>query len=559
MSRVMRGSGMGTVNGRSGGKSPRSVGLALRGRGPRASGRKFRASKTSRMRLMTSQSMPGVVGDTDGVRITRWVMSLDIRERYSPDEGGERATGVSGSISDDGELDGDDEIGEDDSLGTSGSVSNNSVSNGSDPNKLESSECCDDRDDILELKELRERGLRGGGVNGMAMTPRLALPVTVGGMVVNALVVALPVILYATDLVPVGNGVDSAEAETDIDTVGVREGEDGNNDSGRPIGKGPGKDGGTELMDLDQYLGLLRSGLRDNFNDLLGRLRGSDLDGLFYEQVGSNWGWLFDRLGDSLNFLVNGPKNLLVSSVLSKMVLKGKEREWSEERSGGRWRDRYQCCDDAVPRNADTDIDTICIIENSPDLDYSKIRPTSGLPVTNSGFPFLLSVTYHHVLLVNVLVSTIHPMHAHPRDLLLGITPQTRQRAVVQLTFTCPQSPLHPGLKEPRVAGDLGLSSKSNLSSLAQDATVYLSVIVLKVRGPDRSFFNYYYDVFCGKKFGVVPLLYYASPRLRTPPPTSHRLTQTRPWAILYYSKIQNRGPLLSTLGVQAESERVFW
>ncbi|KAH8981518.1 hypothetical protein EDB86DRAFT_2834838 [Lactarius hatsudake] len=148
----------------------------------------------ARMRLMTSQSMPGVVGtaltvaletadgvgDTDGVQITRWVMSLDVWERYSPDEGG--------TDDDGGEYDiGDDEIDEDDSLGTSGSVSNNSVSNGSDsngsdPNKLESSEWCDDRNDILELKELGERGLRGGGVNGMAMTPGLALPVTVGGM-----------------------------------------------------------------------------------------------------------------------------------------------------------------------------------------------------------------------------------------------------------------------------------------------------------------------------------------------------------------------------------------
>ncbi|KAH8978434.1 hypothetical protein EDB86DRAFT_2836796 [Lactarius hatsudake] len=152
------------------------------------------SSKTSQMRLMTSQSMPGVVGtaltvaletadgvgDTDGVRITHWVMSLDVQERYSPDEGG--------TDDDGGEYDiGDDEIDEDDSLGTSGSVSNNSVSNssdsnGSDPNKLESSEWCDDRNDILELKELGERGLRGGGVNGMAMTPGLALPVTVGGM-----------------------------------------------------------------------------------------------------------------------------------------------------------------------------------------------------------------------------------------------------------------------------------------------------------------------------------------------------------------------------------------
>ena len=128
------------------------------------------------MRLMTSQSMPRPVGaaltvalelmdgvgdtdgvDTDGSRKTRWVASLDVRERYSPDERGERVMGVSGSASDEGELpdDGDidddggeyeiDEIGEEDSLGTSGSVSRNSVSNGSDSNgsdsnKLSSSE-----------------------------------------------------------------------------------------------------------------------------------------------------------------------------------------------------------------------------------------------------------------------------------------------------------------------------------------------------------------------------------------------------------------------------------
>jgi len=36
-------------------------------------------------------------------------------------------------------------------------------------------------------------------------------------------------------------------------------------------------------------------------------LRGSGLDGLFYERWGSNWDWLFNRLGNSLNFLVNGP------------------------------------------------------------------------------------------------------------------------------------------------------------------------------------------------------------------------------------------------------------
>lgn len=44
MSRLVKGSGMGTVNGRSGGNSLRSVGLALRGRGPRVSGRKLRGT-----------------------------------------------------------------------------------------------------------------------------------------------------------------------------------------------------------------------------------------------------------------------------------------------------------------------------------------------------------------------------------------------------------------------------------------------------------------------------------------------------------------------------------
>lgn len=169
------------------------------------------------MRLMTSQSMPRPVGaaltvalelmdgvgdtdgvDTDGSRKTRWVASLDVRERYSPDERGERVIGVSGSISDEGELPGDedidddggeyeiwDEMGEEDSLGTSGSVSNNSVSNGSDSkgsdsNKLLSSEWCDDRNDMVELKELGERGLRGGGVSGIATG--LALPASVGGL-----------------------------------------------------------------------------------------------------------------------------------------------------------------------------------------------------------------------------------------------------------------------------------------------------------------------------------------------------------------------------------------
>ena len=160
---------------------------------------------------MTSQSMRGVVGtaltvaleptdgvgdtdgvDTDGVRETcRRVASLDVRERYSPDDSGERVMGVSGRISDDEELDGDEggdddggeyDIGDKDSLGTSGSVSNSSVSNGSDPIKLSSSEWCDDRNDIVELKELGERGLRGGGDRGMARSCGLAFSSTVGGL-----------------------------------------------------------------------------------------------------------------------------------------------------------------------------------------------------------------------------------------------------------------------------------------------------------------------------------------------------------------------------------------
>jgi len=89
--------------------------------------------------------------------------------------------GVSGRVSDEEELDGDeendddggeydigdDDTGEADSLGNSGS--------GSHPIMLKSSEWCDDRNDILELKELGERGLRGGGVRGMAISRGLAL------------------------------------------------------------------------------------------------------------------------------------------------------------------------------------------------------------------------------------------------------------------------------------------------------------------------------------------------------------------------------------------------
>ena len=166
---------------------------------------------------MTSGSMRGVtgaaltvaldpadgVGDTDGVDTDRvdtgvgnrrWVMSLEVRERYAPDEAGERVIGVSGRIPDDAGLDGDEgidddggeydigdeDMGEDDSPGMSGSVSNNSVSdsNDSDSIKLESSEWCDDRNEMLEPKVLGEPSLSGGGVSGMAIG--LALPVTTG-------------------------------------------------------------------------------------------------------------------------------------------------------------------------------------------------------------------------------------------------------------------------------------------------------------------------------------------------------------------------------------------
>ncbi|KAH8981554.1 hypothetical protein EDB83DRAFT_2326722 [Lactarius deliciosus] len=473
-------------------------------------------SKTSRMRLMTSQSMPGVVGDTDGVdtdgvRITCWVMSLDVRERYSPDEGGERVTGVSGSISDDGELDGDegtdddggeydigdDEIDEDNSLGMSGSVSNNSISNGSDsngsdPNKLESSEWCDDRDDILELKELGERGygvlkepvdiIRDNDTRTLGWWPFRSCPFgrslfsgcqvgsskrvrlskvsdpkemedaveTKDGVLVNATWDRCGVSMGVETVVEygarregegtvgdsvtwmsVGDGGDSAEAETDINTVGVREGKDVTtglvpekrmqkpiNDSyvssvsgaqrdpriktegleglqdgamkcgmflalltlEETVGMAPKSKGElTVETSSDQYLGLLRSGLRDNFNDPLGRLRGSDLDGLFYKQ----------------------------------MVLKGEEREWSEERSGGRWRDRYRCCDDAVPRNADTDIDTICVRRFCPREKRERIvderpsrereRLTLPLPVGRLCPPIVSNIIHRFAVSIGVV------------------------------------------------------------------------------------------------------------------------------------------------------------
>ncbi|KAH9003225.1 hypothetical protein EDB83DRAFT_2324387 [Lactarius deliciosus] len=232
------------------------------------------------------------------------------------------------------------------------------------------------------------------------------------------------------------SSVSGAQRDPRIKTEGLEGLQDGamKCDSGWPIWKGPGKDGGTELMDLRNVSGTTHAGrdrwngpqvkrradsgdvvrgLRDNFNDPLGRLRGSDLDSLFYKQVGSNWDWLFDRPGDSLNFLVNGPENLLVSSVLSKMVLKGEEREWSEERSGGRWRDRYQCCDDAVPRNADTDINTICVRRFCPREKRERIvderpsrereRLTLPLPVGRLCPPIVSNIIHRFAVSIGVV------------------------------------------------------------------------------------------------------------------------------------------------------------
>ncbi|KAH8985731.1 hypothetical protein EDB86DRAFT_2832954 [Lactarius hatsudake] len=502
-------------------------------------------SKTSQMRLMTSQSMPGVVGMALTVALET-AEAPTVREWKHLNDG--ELDGDEGTDNDGGEYDiGDDEIDEDNSLGTSGSVSNNSISNGSDsngsdPNKLESSEWCDDRDDILELKELGERGygvlkepvdiIRDSDTRTLGRWPFRSCPFgrslfsgcqkdgsvetsskmgsskrvrlskvsdpkemedaveTKDGVLVNATwdrcgvsMGVETVVEYGARREGEGTVGDSVtwmvlpmqrltEAETDIDTIGVREGEDVTtslvpekrmqkpiNDSyissvsgaqrdpriktegleglqdgtmkcgmflalltlEETVGTAPKSKGElTVETSSDQYLGLLRSGLRDNFNDPLGRLRGSDLDGLFYEQVGSNWDWLFDRPGDSLNFLVNRPyddctvsENLLVSSVLSKMVLKGEEREWSEERSGGRWRDRYRCCDDAVPRNADTDIDTICVRRFCPREKRERIvderpsrereRLTLPLPVGRLCPPIVSNIIHRFAVSIGIV------------------------------------------------------------------------------------------------------------------------------------------------------------
>lgn len=52
------------------------------------------------------------VGDTE-VGGSRCVISVDVRDRYSPDEGGDCVMGVKGSVLDEGELDRDDCIEDD--------------------------------------------------------------------------------------------------------------------------------------------------------------------------------------------------------------------------------------------------------------------------------------------------------------------------------------------------------------------------------------------------------------------------------------------------------------
>jgi hypothetical protein len=73
------------------------------------------------MRFKASRSRPGLtvaLETTDGVGDaavgkTRRVPSVEVRERYSPDEGGDCDMGVRGRALDEGELDGDDDIEDD--------------------------------------------------------------------------------------------------------------------------------------------------------------------------------------------------------------------------------------------------------------------------------------------------------------------------------------------------------------------------------------------------------------------------------------------------------------
>jgi len=94
--------------------------------------------------------MPGAAGlivaleTTDGVGDTiRRVTSVEVRERYSPDEGGDSDMGVRGRVLDEGELDGEDVIEDDggeDDIEVDAVGDNGCSINGSDSIKLRSSE-----------------------------------------------------------------------------------------------------------------------------------------------------------------------------------------------------------------------------------------------------------------------------------------------------------------------------------------------------------------------------------------------------------------------------------
>ena len=115
------------------------------------------------------------VGDTD-VRGGRCVISVEVRDRYSPDEGEDCDMGVKGSVLDEREFDVDDcqgieDDGGDEDIGVDEREGGCRI-NGSDSINR----------NVLELKKLGERGLCGGGVSGMGTSRGLALPITVGGI-----------------------------------------------------------------------------------------------------------------------------------------------------------------------------------------------------------------------------------------------------------------------------------------------------------------------------------------------------------------------------------------
>ncbi len=76
------------------------------------------------MRFRASGSMPAALGLTVALEVTDWVgdtevgggrrvISVEVRDRYSPDEGGDCDMGVEGSVLDEQELDGDECIEDD--------------------------------------------------------------------------------------------------------------------------------------------------------------------------------------------------------------------------------------------------------------------------------------------------------------------------------------------------------------------------------------------------------------------------------------------------------------